>query len=168
MAMTFVQTITVGSGGAASITFSNVAGTGKDLLVVLSGRNTVNEASVRVRLNSNTGNNYSYRMLYGNGGTPNNESATSQSGIIAYTLSTNNDTSNTFSSVQFYFANYTSSLLKNIAIEGVTENNNTTAYQNLVAANWNQTSAITSIELTALGTGGSFAQNSTASLYIIS
>jgi hypothetical protein len=169
MAVTLVSTVTVGSGGASTIQWTGFAGTGKDLLVVLSGRNSVNETGVRLRFNSDSGNNYAYRMLYGNGTAGNNsENASSQSGIIAYTLNIPSHTANTFGSTQFYVENYTSADTKNVTIDGVEENNASYGLQTIVAGNWTGTSAITTVQLIAQGTSAVFVQHSTASLYIIS
>jgi hypothetical protein len=169
MAMTLVSTVTVGSGGAASISFSGIAATGKDLRILLSSRNAVNETGIALQFNSDTANNYQYRMLYGDG-----SSATSQvdsdgiNRIVSYTNAILNNTANTFSSVEYYISNYAASASKIVSIDGVIETNSSTAYQSIVAGRWTGTAAITSLTLTALGTNPSFVQNTTASLYIIS
>lgn len=166
MAMALVETVTVGAGGSASISFTGIAGTGKDLLVVLSGRCTAVEAGVRMRFNSDSGSNYSYRMIYGSGINVNNEQATAETGIVAYIMSASSFTNNTFGSVDYYVSNYTRAFSKIITVGGGSENNNSTSYQGIVAGNWNNTSAITAITLVPMS--GNFAQHTTASLYIIS
>ena len=67
MAMTLVSTTTVPSGGAASIEFTGIAGTGKDLLLLLSARGA--DSELRLTFNSDTGANYTHRRLQGNGST---------------------------------------------------------------------------------------------------
>ena len=160
MAMTLVSTTTVPSGGAASIEFTNIPQTGKDLLLLYSirGVNT-NGDNITVSLNGSTSN-FTSREIEGTGSVVGSNSRTSAWG--GYANGTN--TSNTFNNGQIYLANYASSLTKSQSIDVVTENNSTTAYQYISARNWNDTSAITSITIS----GFTIPQHSSASLYIIS
>lgn len=159
MAMTLVSTVTVGSGGAASITFSSIPQTGKDLLLVVSARG--DSADVGLLAINGVTTNQSRKQLYGDGSSAAGVSTTS----IAFYLSGSGTTSNTFGSTQFYFSNYASSVAKSISEEAVSENNGTTAYQAIYANLWNSTDAITAIRLDGIN---NFVQHSTASLYIIS
>ena len=62
-----IATVTVGSGGAATMAFSSIPGTYTDLLVKVSARTNQsdwNDNSI-VRFNGDTGNNYSNRRLNG-------------------------------------------------------------------------------------------------------
>ena len=75
-------------------------------------------------------------------------------------------TSNTFSNTEMYIPNYTSSNNKSVLIDGVTENNATTAYAYLFTGVWSNTAPISSIRFRFSGGGGGvFAQHSTATLY---
>ena len=69
-----IATVTVGSGGSSSVTFSSIPGTYKNLQIRASNRDTrtgTNEQSVRMQFNSDAGNNYSRHYLEGYGsGTP--------------------------------------------------------------------------------------------------
>jgi hypothetical protein len=167
MAMTLVSTVTVGSGGAASIEFTGIAGTGKDLLCLISAR--TGAASVNGytewQVNSDTGNNYVTLVLVGNGATASSSSSGSYSAGQINTTG-NNATASTFGNGSLLISNYTSSTAKSISIDQVGENNATTAFQEIRAANYSGTSAITSLKLNAIG--GNFLQHSTASLYIVS
>lgn len=169
MAITLVSTVTVGGGGATSISFSNIATTGKDLMILMSSRNSVNETGIALQFNGDTANNYAYRMLYGDG-----SSVTSQADsdginrIVSYTNNIPNFTASSFSSVQYHITNYAASASKIVSIDGVITNNSSTAYQSFVGGRWTGTAAVTSLTLTALGTNPSFVQNTVASLYIIS
>jgi hypothetical protein len=164
MAMTLVSTVTVGSGGAANIEFTGIAGTGKDLLILVSSRNANSTSELRVNFNSDSGSNFSSLFLVGDANS-----------VASYT-STNNyspvgdnngsgSTANTFSNHAVYVANYASSAAKSFSTDGVSENNGTTAYQNIVASRWTGTAAITAVRLTG---SGNFVQHTTASLYIVS
>ena len=148
---------------AASITFSNIPQTGyTDLKIVMSMRsadvsNVAFECSLTFNGNT-TG--YTAKQLYGDGSTAASSSPTVRpAGFIVGTSAT----ASTFSNGELYIPNYTSSNYKSYSVDSVTETNATTQYMNLLAGLWSNTAAITSIALA--GTSGSFAANSTFSLY---
>ena len=65
-----IQTVTVGSGGAADITFSSIPGTYKHLqLRVLARGAGTGAVAMKLQFNSDTtsGNYYSYHEIYGTG-----------------------------------------------------------------------------------------------------
>jgi hypothetical protein len=161
--MQLVSTVTVGAGGASSISFSGIPQTGTDLLVVFSLRATGGDAisDIYPQLNSDTTySNYTDRMLNGNG-----SSAQSQIITLPYAwINGNTSTANTFGNGTIYVPNYTSSSSKSMSIDAVTENNASEAFQSMQAVRYSPTTAITSIRLSG---GLAFAQYSTASLYII-
>jgi hypothetical protein len=167
MASTLValQTVTVGAGGSASITFSSIPQTYNDLVVKYSGRSTyaLSASDVYMTFNSST-TGYSGKLLYGTGSGTGSASQTSGSsfnwtGFIPGA----NATSSTFGNNEFTITNYSGSNYKSLSVDGVSENNGTEAYQALVANLWSNTEAITSITLTPAY--GNFAQYSTATLY---
>jgi hypothetical protein len=158
---TLISSVTVGSGGAATIDFTSIPGTYTDLVLKLSSRQSTAQVYGIIDLSINgTSTNESYRMIEGNG-----SSASSNNGSYIYVGAAvgANATANTFSNFELYFANYASSNNKSISIDGVGENNATTAYANLQAALWANSAAITSISLES-----NFVQYSTAYLYGIS
>jgi hypothetical protein len=160
MGMELIETVTVDSGGAASITFASIAADWTDLRLELSGRDNggdVQSTLSSLKINASTSD-FTFRFLRGNGsgvGTGN--------GYFGFTNG-GGSTANTFGSTSFYIANYASSNAKSLSVDSVTETNGTTAYQSIAAVLWNNTDAITSIEL-ILEAGKSFVQYSTASLY---
>ena len=163
MTMTLVETVTVGSGGAASIEFTNIPDTGKDLVLVLSGRIDNNTASQAfITFNSNDLN-YSWVQLGGNG-----SSAFSNTNTTKAWLRINNpdQTASTFSNSALYVSNYASATNKSFSIDVVRENNAIPGIQEILAARWADNSAISSISLAT--SAGSFVQHSTASLYLVS
>lgn len=172
MAMTLITTTTIGSGGAAAIEFTNLAQTGKDILVLFSGRSAGNNQNraLSIQINSNTSDIYTTLRLEGNGGAVNSNRIAPGSGIPQILLNSGNQgtqtTANTFSNVAIYFPNYTSNVAKSVYADAVTENNATEAYQSIYAGRAATTAAITSIKL--YDDGSTFSQNTTASLYIIS
>ena len=172
MTMSLVQTVTVGSGGAADITFSNIPQDATDLLVVCAVRSPENnvERTLGIQINGNTSDIYSTLRLQGDGSTSSTNKLPTGSGVPLFALygatQGAQTTSNTFSNCSIYFPNYASTTInKSMSAETVIENNATTAFQTIFAGNAGTTAAITSIKL--FDSGSSFVQNSTASLYKI-
>lgn len=163
MAMTLVSTVTVGSGGAASIEFTNIPQTGKDLLVLVSARRDDSGALLALRANGLSTGIYDYRNLVGTGSAASSTTATGDTGMD-FIVARSTATASTFGNTQIYISNYTSSANKSVSIDGVNENNATAADMRLTAGLIGTTNAITSITLTS----ATSVQHSTASLYIIS
>jgi hypothetical protein len=157
---TLISSVTVGSGGAADITFSSIPATYTDLKVVVSLRtNNAGAEAVMIEFNGlNT--DLSGRRVYGDGALVGNDILTN----IRFAINTTVETSNSFSNGEFYIPNYTSANFKSVSVDGVFENNATAAVSSLVAGLWSATAAITSIKLLGNNTG-SFVQYSTAYLY---
>ena len=162
MASTLValQTVTVGSGGASSISFTNIPQTYKDLQVVISGRLNGTSAGTSIAFNNDT-NNFSYKHLYafdstvGSGGGNVN---------YVYESNTSNMTASTFDNSQIYIPNYTGSTNKSYSVDAVSENNSTSlAIRILLGGVWSKTDPITTV--TVAPYSGAFVQYSTATLY---
>jgi hypothetical protein len=159
---TLISSVTVGSGGAASMSLTSIPATYTDLLISLSLRSDSNVSDVLVNFNS-AGNNSTWRRLLGEA------SASSDSGSNGASLLINMSTTdaNIFATNQMYIPNYTSSNNKSFSTEAAIEKNSSTGTaRQLVAGLWSNSAAITSISFT--GTSGNFAQYSTAYLYGIS
>jgi hypothetical protein len=158
--MVKIETVTVGSGGAASIDFTSIPQTYTDLKIVISGRSSSTPAEgMYIAFNGSTSN-FSGRYLIGDG-------ANASSGVLARYVGSifgAVGTANVFNNTEVYIPNYTSSNNKSFSVDNVAENNATTGYQNLIAGLWSSSSAITSISITCTG----FTQHSTATLYGIS
>ena len=165
MANTYVAiaTVTVGSGGASTIEFTSIPQTYTDLLVKLSTRTTNADVygAVTMDFNGSTSS-QSSKYLYGTGSVAGSISVGSTLYIGDGNGSTS--TSNTFSNMEVYIPNYTSSNNKSASSDAVGETNATTIYMSLQANLWSNTAAITSIRFNAI-TSKSFNQYSTATLY---
>jgi hypothetical protein len=168
---TLISSVTVGSGGSTSIAFSSIPSTYTDLHLVISAR--TDRSSVvdylRIRFNSDTGSNYSYKGVISYSGIVDGAiSGSSLTSVQGLVLNGDTSTSNTFCNNSLYIPNYTSSNNKSLSYETVLENNSTTNYEfGSYAGLWGQTSAITSINLFTVNTNN-FKQYSTAYLYGIS
>jgi hypothetical protein len=154
--MQLIQTVTVGSGGAASITFSSIPASFTDLMVVVSGRCTTTDTTAT--LSFNTGGSYSRRTRLGDGA-----NVSTNTSAVDFRISRSDDTAATFGNTSIYIPNYAGGAAKSYSVDTVNENNATTAFQAITAGLWDQTAAITSIVLDAVS--GDFAQHSSASLY---
>jgi len=167
MTMELVSTITVGSGGAASIEFTGIPGDGKDLQIVLSSRSTSAGTLGLIKINgvsSGGAAGYTHKFLAGSG-----SSAFSGGDSFyarAFFANRTASTANTFGNSVIYLPNYTSTVNKSWSSDSVEENNGTDAYAAIIAGSFTSTSAITS--LSVLHESGDLVQHSTASLYIIS
>jgi len=147
---------------AASVTFANIPQTGyTDLKIVVSARtdNANNTIYLGTEFNGVT-TGYSARDLYGTGSAAASRVPT---GTFAPVIPGSTSTANTFSNMEIYIPNYTSSANKSYSADSVTENNGTTAFQAMTALLWSNTAAITSIKLTP--ELGSLVTGSTFSLY---
>ena len=106
--MELIQTVTVGSGGAANIEFTNIPQTYDDLQVVFSvrsNRSTSAADAVLMRVNSDTGNNYTYRRITGSGTAATSNQETSVSYVLVSVVNTSTTTANTFGNGQVYIPN---------------------------------------------------------------
>jgi hypothetical protein len=166
MANTYIQigsTVTVGSGGASSISFSSIPSTYTDLVVRFSLRSATTGSAIdyiNMWLNGSDAS-FNSKWIFGNGSTTSSGSRTDNA--VSATNNPGTWTSNTFSNGEIRFPNYTDSKNKIWHIDTVTENWGT-AYMETVSGMWSNTSAITSISLFG-GGSTNFVQYSTASLY---
>ena len=167
---TFTQigsAVTVGAGGAASISFTSIPSTYTDLVIKLSGRasNAATANSLRLQINSITSG-YSVRGLRGDGSAA---SSFTDSGatFFAGVINAASGTTSTFSNIEIYIPNYAGSTNKSISVDSIRENNTTAADAYLLAGLLSNTAAITSLTLTC-ETTANFVEYSTAYLYGVS
>jgi hypothetical protein len=169
---TLISSVTVGSGGAATIEFTSIPGTYTDLKVVYSARSTYPTSvsdQIKIRFNDDSGSNYRYRGLFS--ADDNNvyvDSSSSATYMYVGWGTTNGATANTFGSSEFYVPNYTSSNQKSVSADRTVENNSSTMINmGFTAGLWTGTSAITKITMYQ-DSGYNFGQYTTAYLYGIS
>ncbi len=159
---TLISSVTVGGGGAATMSFTSIPATYTDLVVKISGR--AGDASGQFLTFNGNSSNYSYRTILGDGSSA--SSGNSSGSRIFLINGSNGFTSNTFGNAEIYIPNYASANYKSVSIDSVNENNASTAYVQLIAGLWSNTAAITTVTLTP--EVGSYLQYSTAYLYGIS
>jgi hypothetical protein len=160
---TLISSVTVGAGGAATMSFTSIPATYTDLVVFCSGRaaNSFTSAGLLLKFNGSSSS-YTTKVIEANGSTAVSYSDTAIYGVVP----ANSATASTFGNTFYYIPNYAGSNNKSVSIDSVGENNSSTAYMILNAALWSNSAAITSIELST--NAGNFMQYSTAYLYGIS
>jgi hypothetical protein len=159
-----IESVEVGSAGAANITFSSIPSGYTDLKLVLCARTSAASANDNFWLMFNsTSTTYSERSLYGSGtaAASGNSSGTNVRYLGPVPGATS--TASTFGNSEIYIPNYASSNQKSVSIDGVAENNATAAYSQIQAVLWSGTAAITAIQIGLIT--GNFVQYTTATLY---
>lgn len=160
MALTLISTVTVGSGGAASIDFNSISGSFTDLLMVYSIRASSTNGGLRIKVNGSTSN-LSTRLLYGTGASVSPATDTTYIG----TSNNSNQTASVFGNGNFYISNYAGSNAKSFTVDMVDENNAATPVNEwITGGRFNSSTAITSLSLFN-DASANFAQYSTATLY---
>jgi hypothetical protein len=141
------------SSSAASVTFSAIPATFTDLTVRLSARGDNTGGSrqdVRITFNSDTSSIYSTTRVYGTGTSALSNSGSAEANALILGGSDGADnTADTFSSTEIYVPNYNSTVNKPLSVANVTENNATAAITGAHAHLYRNTSAITSLTITA-------------------
>jgi len=163
-----IATVTVGSGGTTSVSFTSIASTWKHLQIRWIARENTGSVStpdenIRIRFNSDTGSNYSIHRLNGNGSTVYADGYANQSDVVATGFSGNGATASIYGGGVIDILDYgNTNIYKTIrSLSGVDQNGSGSVWFN--SGNWRDTSAITSIELRESTNG--FKQYSQFALY---
>ena len=158
MATTYekIATTTLGS-AATNITFSSIGSGFTDLRLVFTGVSATGN-SMYLRINSDTGSNYSFTELYGTGGGA--FSSRSTNSTVIGLVSTSFTTTPQLLTVDLF--SYAGSTYKTVLTTAAQDNNGSGGVGYNVGL-WRNTSAITSVSI--LQTGGTIAAGSTATLY---
>lgn len=145
---TLISSNTVGSGGAASVTFSSIPSGYTDLVVKMSTRSDqVNNGYTAIRFNGAT-TNYSQKFLQGD-----NTSAASYGGLsyLLYTVAGSVTNTSNWDNTEMYIPNYAGSNYKSVSTDtALNSGASSNSYYMLTAGLWSSTDAITSISLYAV------------------
>ncbi len=150
-----IATTTLGS-STNTITFSSISGSYTDIVVAGLWRDTVSGSALKIRLNSDTGSNYSYTFVRGNGTT-----ASSNRGSNLTSMYGGEDvsTASTFSAFLMNIQNYSNTTNnKTSLVRNNPPGTDTMAIVNL----WRSTAAITSVTFFV---DNNFAVGTTFTLY---
>ncbi len=163
-----IASSTVGSGGAADITFSSIASTWTDLQVVASLRTdgTFGNPWYDTYITLN-GTNLSWLDIISTG-----TSASSRNGatdFVTLGVTSSGATASTFGNISLYIPNYAGSSYKSASLDSVAENNASGNGMGLSAGLYSSSSAVTSITITPYNSPTvKLVEHSTAYLYGVS
>jgi hypothetical protein len=165
-----LATVTVPSGGVASVTFAGIPSGYKHLQIRAIGRTTTagsSDNAIHIRFNGDSGSNYSYHAVFGDGGSAFSYAVTSSASGQISQLPTAGRTANAFGSSVTDILDYANTS-KNKTIRSLCGNstNDTAGLIGLISSAWYSTSTVTSITLISAATGAfTFAEYSTFALY---
>ena len=160
-----IATTTVGSGGTSAVTFSAIPQVYKHLQIRWTGAtNDGNFNALITRYNSDSGSNYSWHVMSGNGSTATTENGFNDTNIR--TVGTAGTTqSNIFNAAVFDILDYTdTNKYKTARILSGTDANGS-GYAILSSGLWRDFGAISSITIAPITGGGLIVQNSKFALY---
>jgi hypothetical protein len=160
-----IETVTVGSGGSASINFTSIPQTFTDLKILISGRGTSVDTDFFVTFNGSAVAQYNYVQMYGYVSGLGADRASNQTSLnVGVTSGASTSSVSAFSANEINILNYAlSTQYKAVGSLNVTENNGTVAYQNMKQGQWSNNNAITSLSLTC--GNGNWAEYTSATLY---
>lgn len=161
-----INSVTVGSGGSASIDFTSIPSTYTDLCVKYSMRSNADTGYATVQFNGDGAANYKWMRLVGDTTASSASSASATSIQLAASMENSTYTASTFSNGELYIPNYAGSTQKSVSDDAVNETNAAGAFRGLIAGLWTGTAAINRVTLASAS--GNLAQYSTAYLYGIS
>jgi hypothetical protein len=150
---TLINSSTLGS-AQSSVTFSSIPGTYIDLVLVMDATATTNFTNTKIVLNSDTGTNYSWTNLKGDGSTASSAQGSTTANLYLGLVNTGRGT------YRFMFQDYSNATtFKTILSAGGLAGNRVEYGVGL----WRNTSAITSIQV--VQPADTFASGSTFKLY---
>jgi len=162
-----IATTTVGSGGAADVEFTSIPATYTHLQLRAIARTNYSGGvtdTLVIRINSDTGNNYAWHQVGGNGSSAFAQSGTTTNLIYASYIASSTSGTSVFGASIIDILDYANTnkykTLRNLTGEDRNGGGDLTLGSGL----WQNTNAITSIKLTQ-GEGTSFAQYSHFALY---
>jgi len=161
--MELIQTVTVGSGGASSISFSSIPQTFTDISIVASCRSSSTSNATDVMLvNFNSAGTSNFSAI-GYGSTTTTPFAFEDSNNYIGMTATASQTANSFAVSSAYIPNYTAATNKAYSIESAGPSAGGTWSHRFMGVRWSNTAAITSMVITP--NSGNFLELSTISLY---
>ena len=150
-----IASYTVSGSSASSYTFNPIPSTYTDIYIVAQIQTLPSGGSFNMRVNSDSGTNYSATRMYGNGSTATSDRVTSQTYLVSFGASTLNPVN-----FNIHLQNYSNSTTFKTALTRLT---NAGEFVAALVGLWRSTSAITSITFDAGSTN--FPVGSTFSLY---
>jgi hypothetical protein len=163
-----IATVSVGSGGAASVTFSSIPATYTHLQIRAIGRTDRGGGATNdpfeIVFNSDTGTNYSQHYLTGNGASASAFDTTNAGFIAAYLATATSATASVFGTTIVDILDYANTNKYKTARALGGFDNNGSGIVGLVSGNWRNTNAITDIVISPQ-VGSNFNQYTQFALY---
>ena len=165
-----IATVTVGGGGASTVTFSSIVGTYKHLQVrylAQTNRGTYGTDNILIRLNSDTGSNYSLHALTGDGASATAGAGSSTTQFLSQ--ATGSGASTTYGAGVMDLLEYANTNIYKTSriLSGADHNGTIAGYGGQIlfsSGNWRSTSAVTTIQFRP-EFGSAFTQYSHFALY---
>ena len=162
-----IATVTVGSGGSANAEFTSIPATYKHLQIraLIRGTASASAISANMQFNSDTGSNYSYHELYGNGTTAQAGAGATQTRFFLHgNAPAATALASSFGVAVMDILDYADTNKYKTArcLNGM-DVNGSGGYILFDSGSWQNTNAITSIQITP--SSGNFAQYSQFALY---
>jgi hypothetical protein len=163
-----IETITVASGTSNEISFTSIPSTYNHLqirLIARTNRASNDEANLLIRFNNDTGSNYAYHDLYGDGASVTASAAASQTKIIANRLTGASAVANIFGGIIIDILDYkNTNKYKTVRAFGGVDRNSAGGIS-FSSGLWMNTNAITEIDFTTIEGSFDFTQYSHFALY---
>lgn len=159
-----IATVTVGSGGSATVSFTSIPSTFKHLQVRGISRASSGNQYIKLRFNNDSSSVYTYHSLFGSGSSALTDAATSQNGAGAISSAAGSLSSGIFAAAVIDVLDYQNSS-KNKTIRSLDGFDPNAAGGQIVLNSglWISTSAITQLDL--IPSASTFAQYSQFALY---
>jgi len=154
------------SGSTAVFTFSSIPQTYTDLIISFYARDTfsINLHEVLIRLNGDSGSNYSNTRLYGDGSSSYSTRNTNLTGYYPGPLPAASATAGVFGSQTLHFMNYSNTTTYKSALARTASDLNGSGQSVLSVSMWRNTAAISSI-LMQNTDGTNYVSGTTITLY---
>ena len=149
--------------GVSTVTFSSIPSTYTSLQIRLSALTATSGYDLFLRLNGDTGNNYTRHLLYGNGSTVTATGSTAQNSMLIDSGATGTYTTSPMVAI-IDIHNYASTTQNKTVRSFEGSDNNGTGDVTLASSLWSNTSAVTSVTVVLFG-GINYAAGTTISLY---
>ena len=163
-----IQTVTVGAGGSATVSFTSIPSTYSHLQIRGIARNTAAGTAsdyILLKLNSDTGSNYAFHWLYGTGSAAGATSSINRANLPIGTCWETSALASSFSTVVCDILDYsnTNKFKTTRSLGGGDTNGGSYQEVNFMSGLWRSTTAITQIDISS--SNGNLAQYSTFALY---
>ena len=144
-----IATVTVGSGGASSVSFTSIPSTYKHLQIRGIGRaaNATTDENFILQFNNDTGANYSLHNLYGTGSTVGANASTNFTASYFSRVSGNNSGASIFGVAVADILDYADTNKYKTVRSLSGHDQNGSGYVTLMSGNWRSTTAVTTITI---------------------